>query len=169
MVLGPELCLNQFVNWNFISIIYFNMLYSDSDSENEQPPVKRRRGRQFRERINFDLDDFEQRFLFSREGAEDLLRMLGPGLQRQLKWPSDPEEVGEISERFFTYAKMPNMCGCVDGTLIKIKAPPREFEPNFVDGKQNHSLNCMAVCGPNMQFYFANANWPGAVNDARVL
>ena len=44
------------------------------------------------------------------------------------------------------------MCGAVDGTLIKIDAPT-ENEADFVDRHGKHSINCMAVCGPDMQFY----------------
>ena len=63
---------------------------------------------------------------------------------------------------------MPLVCGCIDGTLIKIDAP-RDNENNYVDRKGDHSVNVMLVCGPDLQFYYVNANWPGSVHDARVL
>ncbi|KAJ8894152.1 hypothetical protein PR048_006762 [Dryococelus australis] len=39
----------------------------------------------------------------------------------------------------------------------------------FVDRHGDHSLNCLAFCGPDMQFYYVDANWPDSVRDARVL
>uniref|UniRef100_A0A915CXY7 DDE Tnp4 domain-containing protein n=1 Tax=Ditylenchus dipsaci TaxID=166011 RepID=A0A915CXY7_9BILA len=32
-----------------------------------------------------------------------------------------------------------------------------------------HSINAMAVAGPDYRFHFLSAKWPGSVNDARVL
>ncbi|MCP3667396.1 MAG: transposase family protein [Gammaproteobacteria bacterium] len=85
-----------------------------------------------------------------------------------LKWPSDLPELNGIRERFFNYAGFPDVCGCVDGTLIPIKAPsPQEIEPQFVDRKGRHSINCMVVCDPDL--LFCSANWPGSANDQRVL
>jgi len=60
------------------------------------------------------------------------------------------------------------VCGAVDGTLIKIDAPT-ENEADFVDRHGKHSINCMAVCGPDMQFYAIDAHWPGSTHDSRVL
>ncbi len=44
MVLGSELHLKKFINWNFIGIFCFNMLYGDSNSESEEPLVKNAAG-----------------------------------------------------------------------------------------------------------------------------
>ncbi len=64
------------------------------------------------------------------------------------------------ARRFYDFAKMPNVCGCVDGTLIPILAPSVN-EPQFVDRHGNHSINCMMVSGPdNYRFYYCSANWP---------
>ncbi len=63
---------------------------------------------------------------------------------------------------------MPAVCGCVDGTHVKIKKPA-EFEEQFVNRHGDHSLNCMCVAGPDFRFYYASANWPGAIHDAQVL
>ncbi len=208
------------------------MLYlTDSDEENRPPPPKKRRKRTFRERINFQLVDgeFVERFRFSKEGVEHLVKRVGNDLQsktarncalspyqklllalrfyasgqvyygngdahgiskatvcrcvhevtavllnrillEQVRWPEGATAMEAIGERFYKKAKMPSVCGCIDGTLVKIQAPPdRDIEPQFVDRHGNHSINCMAVCGPELQFYFASANWPGSANDARVL
>ena len=97
----------------------------------------------------------------------DLIVGLAPEV---IKWPSDATERQAISEKFYHVAKMPSVCGCIDGTLVNIKAPSdKNIEMQFVDRHGDHSLNCMAVCGPNLEFFYVNSNWPGAVNDARVL
>lgn len=82
-----------------------------------------------------------------------------------VKWP---ENVQDTVERFFAIKGMPIVCGCLDGTLIKIDAP-KEHEDVFVDRHGNHSISCMVVCGPDLTFYYSYANWPGSTHDARVL
>ncbi|XP_039299968.1 putative nuclease HARBI1 [Nilaparvata lugens] len=79
-----------------------------------------------------------------------------------------PQEVATSCAAFYDVAGFPQVIGCIDGTLIPIDAPP-EDEPAFVDRKGNHSINCMVVCGPNLEFYYVSAKWPGSVHDARVL
>ncbi len=85
-----------------------------------------------------------------------------------VRWPEREADKIAIRKRFFKVAKMPSVCGCIDGTLIPI-IRPSEYEEQFVDRKGNHSLNAMMVCGPEMQIYYCNVNRPGATNDARVL
>lgn len=79
-----------------------------------------------------------------------------------------PENILNVSAGFFAKAGFPQVIGCVDGTLVKIDSPT-ENEPAFVDRNGNHSVNCMIVCGPNLEIYYVSANWPGSVHDARVL
>ncbi|KAL7637440.1 UNVERIFIED_CONTAM: hypothetical protein RMT77_012168 [Armadillidium vulgare] len=82
-----------------------------------------------------------------------------------VKWP---QNTFNVIQQFHAIAGFPHVCGVVDGILIKIDAPVHN-EPAFVDRHQNHSINCMAVCGPDMRFYYINSNWPGSVHDACVL
>ncbi|CAI6355524.1 unnamed protein product [Macrosiphum euphorbiae] len=79
-----------------------------------------------------------------------------------------PNDLVTVVPHFHSIASIPLVVGCVDGTVIKIDAPSIN-EPVFVDRHGNHSVTCTAVCGPTMQFYYVNANWPGSVHDARVL
>lgn len=82
-----------------------------------------------------------------------------------IRWP---DNTGNVVERFHNLAGFPEVCGIVDGTLINIDAPTNN-EPTYVDRHGKHSINCMAVCGPDLKFYYISANWPGSVHDARVL
>lgn len=84
---------------------------------------------------------------------------------RLVKWP---ENTFDVVQQFHAIAGFPQVCGVVDGILINIDAPIYD-EPAFVDRHHNHSINCMAICGPDMQFYYVTSNWPGSVHDARVL
>lgn len=82
-----------------------------------------------------------------------------------VRWPQNNLR---IAEEFFRIAGFPSVCGCIDGTLIRIDAPT-ENEAVYVDRHGNHSLNVMVISGPDFKFYAANANWPGSVHDSRVL
>lgn len=81
-----------------------------------------------------------------------------------VNWPND---IDDVILRFSRIAHMPLVIGCIDGTLIKIDAP-RENEQQYVDRHGDHSINVMAVCGPDFKFYYVSARWPGSVHDARV-
>ncbi|CAG7832733.1 unnamed protein product [Allacma fusca] len=79
-----------------------------------------------------------------------------------------PEDCSNLAIDFLRLGGFPFVCGCVDGTLINIDAP-RENESHFVDRYGNHSINTLMICGPDMNFFCVNPNWPGATHDARVL
>lgn len=84
---------------------------------------------------------------------------------KYVRWPSNCDH---IQGGFSCVAGFPRVAGAVDGTLIPIQAP-RFNENDFVDRHGNHSINSMVVCGPNHEFFYASARWPGSVHDNRVL
>ena len=86
-----------------------------------------------------------------------------------IRWPEEAECQNLAAQfRKASKSKMPLVGGCIDGTHIKI-ATPKENEPFFVNRKQEHSLNCMFVCGPDCKYYAMSSKWPGSVADSRVL
>jgi hypothetical protein len=85
-----------------------------------------------------------------------------------IRWPSNNNDITHIPHRFREIGGMPCVSGCVDGTLIQIKAPT-DGEEHFVDRHGNHSLNCMVVSGPTLKAYYVSARWPGKLNDKRVM
>lgn len=85
-----------------------------------------------------------------------------------IRWPRDNAARNAIAQGFFGIAGMPLVAGCIDGTLIRIKAPS-ENEDQFVDRHGDHSLNCMVVCGPKYEAFYISSRWPGRLNDKRVL
>lgn len=86
-------------------------------------------------------------------------------LGSEVRWPRNPNSIPEM---FMRAGNMPLVGGVVDGSLIKIDAP-NENEAAYDDRKGNHSINLMVVCGPNLEFFYCNARWPGSVHDSRVL
>lgn len=81
-----------------------------------------------------------------------------------IQWPDN----NGLAQSFFNVAGMPAVCGCIDGTHIKLDGP-QENEEQYINRHGDHSINAMCVCGPNRKFYYVSARWPGSVNDARVL
>ena len=84
-----------------------------------------------------------------------------------VNWPNEPGSIANISARFRLLAGMPFVIGCMDGTHVPIVGP-HENEPQFVNRHGTHSINCMAVAGPDFKFYYVSCKWPGSVADARV-
>ncbi|XP_062613105.1 uncharacterized protein LOC134274877 [Saccostrea cucullata] len=60
------------------------------------------------------------------------------------------DELQRAKVGFFKLARMPNVLGAVDGTLIKILAPPRN-EPSYVCRKGYHALNVQAVADTSLR------------------
>nr|XP_023025292.1 putative nuclease HARBI1 [Leptinotarsa decemlineata] len=58
------------------------------------------------------------------------------------------DNTGNVIERFHNLAGFPEVYGAVDGILINMDAPTNN-EPVYVDRHGKHSINCMAVCGPD--------------------
>lgn len=87
-------------------------------------------------------------------------------LGEEVRWPT--VNALAVPQMFMRYANFPRVAGVVDGSLVKIDAP-HENEMAFVDRNGNHSINIMVVSGPNLEFFYASARWPGSVHDARVL
>ena len=86
-------------------------------------------------------------------------------LQNTVRWP---DGFSSIAKKFFEMSGFLCVCGCVDGTIVKIYAPSLHEEAH-VYWHGNHSLNEMMICGPDYTFYSVNTSWPGSVHDSRVL
>ena len=73
-----------------------------------------------------------------------------------------------IQRRFLEIGGLPQVVGCIDGTLLRIQAPTI-YEHQFVDRHGAHSINLSAICGPDMVFYWVSCQFPGSVHDSRVF
>jgi len=58
-----------------------------------------------------------------------------------IKWPSPAEP---LAHQFYKIAKLPCVVGVIDGTHIPVQ-PPGADEPSYLNRKQGHSINCLAV------------------------
>lgn len=87
-----------------------------------------------------------------------------------VKWPEDEEELHNMKTDFrnIVGGGIPAVFGCVDGTHVELKRPSSN-EVQYLNRHGNHSLNVMLICGPHLEFYYANPKWPGSVSDARVF
>jgi nuclease HARBI1 len=85
-----------------------------------------------------------------------------------VKFPSSAVHLVENAAKFHDIAGITSVIGCMDGTHVRIKMPSVN-EGVFVNRHQEHSINCLMVCGPDFKFYYVSAKWPGSVHDARVL
>ncbi|KAK3715217.1 hypothetical protein QZH41_018323 [Actinostola sp. cb2023] len=79
-----------------------------------------------------------------------------------------PANVDDIKSGFYGIAGMPNVVGCIDGTLIPIQAPSID-EHVFVCRKGLHAINVQAVVDYKQRFINCVCKWPGSVNDSFIL
>ncbi|XP_033739177.1 putative nuclease HARBI1 [Pecten maximus] len=115
---------------------------------------RRARGRRapiFR-RLENPLDTLSNEDIFSR---------------RFISFPTG-QELARVKNKFFAIAGFPNVAGCVDGTFIRIRAP-HVNEPDFVNRKGFHSLNCQMTCDANFRITSCVAQWPGSCHDSRMF
>ncbi|XP_062620963.1 putative nuclease HARBI1 [Saccostrea cucullata] len=81
--------------------------------------------------------------------------------------PTDDTAITNTMFNFSRISGFPNVIGAIDGTHIGIKSP--SFEENvFVNRKNYHSINTMAVCDANLKFLNVVAKWPGSSHDSFV-
>jgi len=61
----------------------------------------------------------------------------------------------------------PGVFGCVDGTHIAIRAPPKDAG-SYYNRKGYHSILLQVICNARYEFLDCFVGWPGSTNDARV-
>ena len=169
---------------------------SDSEDENLNPVIHVCKQRLFKDRINFDEEDFTEKIRLTYQQCEDILHSIGfkiksstnrnhplstkekllltsrflstgsfyhvtgdcNGLSKAtvcrvikevvtalnetffddvVKWLGG-RDATEVATSLFSFAGLPRVDGCIDGTLIKLKCP-RENEERFVDRHGSHS------------------------------
>ncbi|CAG7817905.1 unnamed protein product [Allacma fusca] len=161
------------------------ILYS-SDDEGAVRQVK-----EYRPRINFEVANpfcLKEKFRLSSTDVEQVLEQTGIYLHHEtpknhalspeqqlliaLHWLGNGCQYHGVADMHVVVKS--TVCRSVNAVLDVIidhlfqEITPRENE-SFVDRYGNHSINTLMICGPDMNFFCVNPNWPGATHDARVL
>ncbi|XP_055301640.1 putative nuclease HARBI1 [Sitodiplosis mosellana] len=121
---------------------------------------------------------FREAFRVDMDVAEYILMIIGLHIQHETErnHALSPKEqlltalhwYGNGSQ-YHTMLYCHDVAGLIDGTHIKIDAPSGVDEAAFVNRHNHHSINLTVVCGPQLQFFYATAQSPGSVHDARAL
>ena len=152
------------------------------------------RERLFRDRAHpFEIyDDAElyMRYRFRRADLMNLVEMVGDNVSvAERKGSLTPTLQVRIALRFFAcgyvrfhpqreteamkvvfhaVANFPNVIGCVDCTHVKI-ATPADNEHEYVNRKNDHTINVQLICDADASIMNCVVRWPGSVHDARIL
>ncbi|KAL3850703.1 hypothetical protein ACJIZ3_012585 [Penstemon smallii] len=87
-----------------------------------------------------------------------------------LQWPSTEQELTEIKSKFEKIRGLPNCCGAIDTTHIKMLLTLSDQEADtWLDLKENHSMILQAIVDPDMRFRDIVTGWPGNMSDSLVL
>lgn len=66
-------------------------------------------------------------------------------LHEYVHFPKTVEGQRRNIRKFYEIAQFPNVAACIDGTLIKIANPNKEFGENFRSRKGTFSLNILVI------------------------
>ncbi|XP_062409140.1 uncharacterized protein LOC134100105 [Sardina pilchardus] len=86
---------------------------------------------------------------------------------KYLKHPS-AAEFRVITQGFRDRWRFPQVAGAIDGTHIKIRAPP-DHSSDYFNRKGDYSIILQAVVDHKLKFWDINVGRPGKVHDARVF
>lgn len=87
-----------------------------------------------------------------------------------LQWPSTEQEMSAIKAKFEAMQGLPNCCGAIDITHIKMMLSSIHAENKvWQDRMQNHSVILQAIVDPELRFRDVVTGWPGQMQDASVL
>lgn len=86
---------------------------------------------------------------------------------RFIQWPKDGVAT-DVMEHFKRTCGFPHVIGAIDGTHIKIRAPPIDTA-SYINRKGFPSLNVQLVCDSRGLFTHCYAGEVGSIHDARVF
>ncbi len=80
------------------------------------------------------------------------------------------KDVGRIQAGFSDISNLPEICGAIDCTHVRIVRPNSHNFPNeYINRKGFHSINVQAVCDSKGYFLDVVSEWPGSVHDSRIF
>ncbi|CAI9770544.1 unnamed protein product [Fraxinus pennsylvanica] len=87
-----------------------------------------------------------------------------------LRWPSTEREMAEIKTKFEKIRGLPNCCGAIDTTHIKMMLTSSDQGADtWLDRKENHSMILQVIVDSDLRFRDIVTGWPGKMNDYSVL
>lgn len=84
----------------------------------------------------------------------------------------DENEKNHIAKQFFLKNNLPGVFGCIDGSQVEIKRPPRLSRPlpeRYFNRKSRYALNMMVVMDHTYKIRYFSARFPGSVHDSRIF
>ena len=84
----------------------------------------------------------------------------------------DENEKNHIAKQFYLRNNLPGVFGCIDGSQVEIKRPPRSNRPmpeRYFNRKSRYALNMMVVMDHTYKIRYFSARFPGSVHDARIF
>jgi hypothetical protein len=111
--------------------------------------------------------------VISRNIAEVTDIMTTHFLNEWIKFPTSDERINAIKEGFSVkHHAFSNVVGIVDGTHIRIMAPPANHPiyPGVVYycRKKKYAINTQIICNANKLILSINARFPGSVHDSAI-
>ncbi|KAF9596638.1 hypothetical protein IFM89_012761 [Coptis chinensis] len=87
-----------------------------------------------------------------------------------LQWPNTESEMKEIKFKFEKIQGLPNCCGAIDTTHIRLSLPQVDHSNDvWHDREKRHSMILQVVVDPDMRFRDVLTGWPGSMNESAVL
>ncbi len=87
---------------------------------------------------------------------------------RYVKSPSQ-QEFQDIAHEFYRKSGFPGIVGVLDGTHIRIQAPPGPYSELYRNRKDYFSINAQIMCDPDLRIRNLVTRWYGSAHDARIF
>lgn len=108
----------------------------------------------------------------SQTSISKCLRIVTPIIAQMardyVKMPTGMNAI-RVMEGFREIARMPGIVGAIDCTHIHILRPTCDNPELYRNRKGIFSLNCQAVCGPDLTFFNIVARWWGSAHDSNIF
>ena len=102
------------------------------------------------------------------EAVQDVVEALFNLRNDYIKFPFTEEETRRCTETFQNVSDLPNKVGAIDGSHIKISAPP-DSAVDYFSRYQQHDFIVQAIVDGRKPFLDFASGFPGSMHDARVL
>lgn len=82
-----------------------------------------------------------------------------------IKLSTNPEEINRTKLEFYELCSLPGVIGAIDGSHIRITVTGPD-ERAYINRKNFHSINCLALVDNHLRFLALEANSPGSSHDS---